>query len=212
MSLSTKCILGGWTVHNLLFKRFPKGWQIIQQGDIDVPRVCVYWCREWKLHRRFLFCLRCTGVMKAADPMIRSSSKSSIGVIFVWKLLIVSHVTEHTFTFCRATGDRICRESPVACRTSRVTEHSFSVLRPKQNGRHFADDVFKCIFLNENAWISLKISLKIVPRVPINNIPALVQMMVWHRPGDKAFVWINWGIYASLGLNELNEARTSLFN
>ena len=23
-------------------------------------------------------------------------------------------------------------------------------LRPRQNGRHFADDVFKCIFLNEN--------------------------------------------------------------
>ena len=23
-------------------------------------------------------------------------------------------------------------------------------LRPRQNGRHFADDIFKCIFLNED--------------------------------------------------------------
>ena len=39
----------------------------------------------------------------------------------------------------------------------------FNSLRPRQNGRHFADDIFKCIFLHENAWISIKISLKFVP-------------------------------------------------
>ena len=27
---------------------------------------------------------------------------------------------------------------------------SFNTLRPRQNGRHFADDTFNCIFLNEN--------------------------------------------------------------
>ena len=57
-------------------------------------------------------------------------------------------------------------------------------LRPRQNGRHFAD-VFKRIFLNDNVWISLKISLKFVPKVPNNNFPALVQIMAWRRPGDK---------------------------
>ena len=50
---------------------------------------------------------------------------------------------------------------------------------------HFPDDFFKRIFLNENVWISLKISLKFVPQGPINNIPALVQIMAWRRPGDK---------------------------
>ena len=40
-------------------------------------------------------------------------------------------------------------------------------------------------FLNENAWIPIKISLKFVPKVPINNIPAMVQIMAWRRPGDK---------------------------
>ena len=45
-----------------------------------------------------------------------------------------------------------------------------NTLRPRQNGCHFADDSFKCIFLNENVWIPIKISLKFVPKGPINNI------------------------------------------
>ena len=60
-----------------------------------------------------------------------------------------------------------------------------NTLRPRQNVRHFADDIFKCIFFNENVWIPIKISLKFVPKGPINNIPALVQIMAWRRPGDK---------------------------
>ena len=79
---------------------------------------------------------------------------------------------------------------------------------PTQNGRHFADDIFKCIFMNENVWILMKISLKFVPKVPINNIPALVQIMAWRRPGDKPLsepiIWLVYRrIYASPGLNEL---------
>ena len=65
------------------------------------------------------------------------------------------------------------------------TETVLNTLRPRQNGRHFADDIFKCIFLNENVWIPIKISLKFVPQGLINNIPALVQIMAWRRPGDK---------------------------
>ena len=56
---------------------------------------------------------------------------------------------------------------------------------PGQNGRHLAGDIFKCIFLNENVPILLEISLKFVPMVQINNIPALVQIMAWRWPGDK---------------------------
>ena len=62
---------------------------------------------------------------------------------------------------------------------------SFNTLRPIQNGRRFADDTFKRIFLNENVRTSIKISLKFVPKVPINNIPALNQIMAWRRPDDK---------------------------
>ena len=55
-----------------------------------------------------------------------------------------------------------------------ITATNFNPLRPKTNGRHFLDDIFKCIFLNENVLISIKISLKFVPKGQINNIPALV--------------------------------------
>ena len=48
----------------------------------------------------------------------------------------------------------------------------------------FPDDIFKCIFFNENVWILIKISLKFVPGCPINDILALVQIMAWRRSGD----------------------------
>ena len=59
-----------------------------------------------------------------------------------------------------------------------------NTLRPRQDGRHFADDIFTCIFFNENCWI-LKFSLKYVHRGPIDNNPALVQIMAWRRSGAK---------------------------
>ena len=42
-----------------------------------------------------------------------------------------------------------------------------NTLRPRKNDRHFADDIFKCLFFNENVWISIKISLKFVPMVQL---------------------------------------------
>ena len=61
----------------------------------------------------------------------------------------------------------------------------FNTLRPRQDGRHFPHDIFICILLNECEWHLIKISLKFVPYVPINNIPALIQLMAWRRAGDK---------------------------
>ena len=40
-------------------------------------------------------------------------------------------------------------------------------------------------FLNENIWISITTSLKFVSKDVIDNMPALVQIMAWRRPGDK---------------------------
>ena len=48
----------------------------------------------------------------------------------------------------------------------------FNTLRPRQNGRHFADDTFNRIVVNENVRILIKFSLKFVPKGPINNNPA----------------------------------------
>ena len=58
-----------------------------------------------------------------------------------------------------------------------------NTLKSRQNCRHFV--IFKGIFLKENMWISLKMSLKFVPNGPLNNIPVLFQIMAWCRTGDK---------------------------
>ena len=64
-----------------------------------------------------------------------------------------------------------------------------NILRPRQNGHRFTNIIFKCILLNENVWNLIKISLKIVPKGPINNIPALVQIMAWPQPCDKPWLY-----------------------
>ena len=69
--------------------------------------------------------------------------------------------------------------------TTVVWQPHINTLRPRQNARHFPDDILKWIFLNENVWISIEISLKFVPKGPINNIPPLVQIMAWRWLGDK---------------------------
>ena len=75
-----------------------------------------------------------------------------------------------------------------------------NILTPRQNGRHFPDDVLKWIFLNENVSILLKISLKFVPKVRINNIPALDQATSHYL---NHWWLVYWRIFTSLGLNEL---------
>ena len=75
------------------------------------------------------------------------------------------------------------------CHWNNPVEHGWingiNSLRPRRNEQHFADDIFKRIFFIENVWISIKIALKFVPKGPINNIPALVQIMAWRRSGDR---------------------------
>ena len=66
-----------------------------------------------------------------------------------------------------------------------AAELTLNSLRLRQNGCHFPDDILKCIFLDENVWISIKISFKFVPNGPINNISALVEIMAWRWPGEK---------------------------
>ena len=65
-----------------------------------------------------------------------------------------------------------------------------NTLRPRQNGRHLPDDIFKCISLNENVRISIEISLKSVRKGAIDNIPALVQIMNGLMPTRRqAIIW-----------------------
>ena len=72
-----------------------------------------------------------------------------------------------------------------------------------------ADDNFKCIFLNENYKITIRISLKFAPRSPIDNKPALDHVTAWCRTSYKPLPEPNadpdhWRIYAALGGGGMN--------
>ena len=124
------------------------------------------------------------------------------------QLIISKHLVQK-MAWCQ-TGDKPLSEPMSAQFTVHVCvtwPQWVNTLRQRTNGRHFADNIFKCIFINENVRILLKISLKFVPKVPINNIPALFS---WWLGADQATShylnqwWlVYWRIYASLGLNEL---------
>ena len=56
---------------------------------------------------------------------------------------------------------------------------------PGQIGSHLGRQHFQSIFSNEHDKIRIQISLKLIPRSPIVNKPALVQGMAWCRTADK---------------------------
>ena len=59
------------------------------------------------------------------------------------------------------------------------------------------------IFLNENVWIPIKASLKFVPKGPINNIPALVQINGLAPVRRQAIIWTNDGYFIDAYLRHL---------
>ena len=122
---------------------------------------------------------------------------SSIDVVFIFNISILSHTQFITLSLWSSymifhVELQIVVNSLCPCQCL----YSFWVvntLRPRQNGRHFADDIFKYIFLNENVWIPIKISLKFDP---------VTIQATSHYLNEWWLVY--WRIYASLGLNELN--------
>ena len=66
-------------------------------------------------------------------------------------------------------------------------EYNSTQSLPGQNGCHFADNIFTCIFMHEKFCLSIQMSptWKFVPKGPIDNKLALVQVMDLHWTGDK---------------------------
>ena len=56
-------------------------------------------------------------------------------------------------------------ESPKSHLNSNKVNSSSS----EQSGPHFAEDIFRCIFVNETFCIWIKISVKFVPKGPIDD-------------------------------------------
>ena len=76
-----------------------------------------------------------------------------------------------------------------------------NILKLRYDGQHFADNIFKLNFFNENRCILIQIELKYVPKGPTYSKTALVQC--------QAIIWTNddlvlWHIKASHSLCELN--------
>ena len=65
------------------------------------------------------------------------------------------------------------------------TLHTPTSWQNGQNGCHVADNIFRCIFVNEKFSILINILMKFVPKGLIDNNPALVQVMAWRWTGDK---------------------------
>ena len=90
---------------------------------------------------------------------------------------------------CYRVVDSVCgmKDSPIGVTvvTSVQTLILTNKLRLRQNDHRYADDNFKCIFFIEKLCILIRISLEVVPKGPISNIPALVQVMAWHQTGNK---------------------------
>ena len=63
--------------------------------------------------------------------------------------------------------------------------HWFSHLPLDKMAANLADDTFRCIFMSEKFYSLIEISLTFVPKGPIKNDSALVQIMTWRRKGDK---------------------------
>ena len=85
---------------------------------------------------------------------------------------------------------------------------------PRQNGRRFSDDIFKCIFMNENIWIWINISLNLLLRVKSTIYKHWFRYWLGDDQAPRHYLsqwWLYYRcIYATLGLNELRVASSAL--
>ena len=107
---------------------------------------------------------------------VSSNNWRLVCLIFSFKVFII--VPLHHLTFLRYRLMLICYTK---C-SSKADANSSPF---EQNGQHFADDIFKCSFMNKKFCILILISPKFVPKSPSDNKPLLVQLMAWRRTGDK---------------------------
>ena len=91
----------------------------------------------------------CTGAKAMIAPVLEKQP---------WRIWVNSINTNSTRLKLQRWCMPLCSAKPPYWRISRENG-SHNTMRPRQNGRHFPDYIFKWIFCNENAWISIKISL-----------------------------------------------------
>ena len=91
-----------------------------------------------------------------------------------------SHLARFQSLFLAVSYFRLLTFSEASFET--ILYHTTRLIIINVKDKHCPDDVFNWIIFNE----IIKISLKFVPWGPLNDIPAMVQIMIWHRPADKS--------------------------
>ena len=111
-----------------------------------------------------------------------TGNRYQITLFITWELGWV--ITCHSTCILRGVITYLCpsRQSPhiLLCCICEGLKNSSG-----QNGRHFADDIFKCIFINEKSGMLVRITSKFVHKGPVGIKSTLVQIMTWCRTGDK---------------------------
>ena len=90
--------------------------------------------------------------------------------LFLYSYFLYVYMVLHYLAFMYYALILLCQEwrnKDVQSINQSVTNTYLNSSLPGQNGRHFTDDIFRCIFLNETICISIQISLKFVPGVQL---------------------------------------------
>ena len=142
----------------------------------------VLWCPDHHVFVCFSAAKEALGHLERAFKLLRHQPSSgpyrdvcqSLGLAALsqdpWKAAY--YFTEgHAVTFRYQALLNITRKLRWVCR---LTAFFFNSSIPGQSGRHFTNDIFRCIFVNEKFCILIKISQTFVPKGSIDNVPALV--------------------------------------
>ena len=74
-------------------------------------------------------------------------------------LAVIKRLLSSEYNDCTKHGSRILwagRRTNGQADGANNVHYAFNTLRPRQNGCNFTDDILKCIFFNENVWVSIK--------------------------------------------------------
>ena len=140
-------------------------------------------------------CLNCSCVKSLIHWFVTNVNGQCVFVAFITGFILMPKIF-FTPIFQRFYGKIIA-----SCNMPQTLNSS----PPGQNGHHFVDDIFRCIFVNEKFCISIKISLKFVPNSHQPSI-GLDNGMATNR--RHAIIWTNadpihWRIYAAVGGDEV---------
>ena len=150
------------------------------------PQCCRKWCRTWgleisskKIHYSYV-------IIRDQEVIV-----SFHVVHHCWTIWICTHIHGIWFMSIWLKQNVVTMTAYASKSYDRI--HRIFKSPPGQNGHHFADDIVICTFLNEKFCILINISLKFVPRAPIDNSLAWVKIIVvlpvgwnWH----EMYLWL----------------------